>query len=285
MPTAVQARPRRTGFGTEIREIDHYLEFFVKLAGPWVGKDRWMAPVKGSKQHEMIVVPYRPLFKTGIFSLFVLVVAAASWLTYKQGLDEGMATRVEVVEEKEQVAAQLLESVRLVESMRQEIADLRVGGQIDSRANEEVRQTIEGLQSQIAELNEEIRFYKGIMLPNVEEKGLRIERLDVRAAGEPNRYRYSLLLTQVVDKHEYIQGGVQINLVGMLGNAEASLPLNEVSDVSGSIRFRFRYFQNIDGELTVPAGFEPRELTVIAQASGNSSQRQERKFEWQTRGG
>lgn len=233
----------------------------------------------------MIVVPYRPWYKTGVYCLFVVALLASSWLTYRQGVTEGMSTRVEVVKEKELIEARLQESVRQVEAMQQEIADLRVGGQIDTRANEEVRQAVESLQSEIAELNEEIRFYKGIMLPNVEDKGLRIERLDVRRGAEPNRYRYSLLLTQVVEKHEYIQGGVQINLVGVKDDAETSLPLNEISDASNNIRFRFRYFQNIDGELTVPAGFEPRELTVVAQASGNSNQRMERKFEWQQTSG
>lgn len=244
-----------------------------------------MAAVKGSKQFQMVVVPYRPWYKAGVFCLFLLAMSAFSWLTYQYGMSQGLATRVEVIRERDQVKSQLEESLRLIDSMRQEVADLKVGGEIDSRATEEVRQTVESLQNEIAELNEEIRFYKGVMLPNVEEKGLRIERLDVKNSGEPNKYRYSLLLTQVVDKHDYIQGGVKINLVGTQGSSEASLPLDQVSDRDNNIRFRFRYFQNIDGELTLPAGFNPREVMVVAESSGRGGQRLEKRFEWQTRGG
>lgn len=228
----------------------------------------------------MVVVPYRPWHKAGIFCLFLLSLGAFSWLTYQYGMDQGLATRVEVIKERDQIKGQLKESLRLIDAQRQQIADLKVGGQIDSRANEEVRQTVESLQNQVAELNEEIRFYKGVMLPNVEEKGLRIERLDLRAGTEPNKVKYSLLLTQVVDKHDYIQGGVQINLVGTQGDTETILPIDQVSDATNNIRFRFRYFQNIDGEVTLPPGFVPKEIKVVAQASGGP--RLERNFEWQT---
>jgi hypothetical protein len=118
------------------------------------------------------------------------------------------------------------------------------------------------------------------MVPNADEKGLRIERLDLRAAG-PNTWRYSLLLTQVVDEHEYVQGGVRIDLEGRRGGADTTVPLSEVSDVDRSIRFRFRYFQNIDGEMTLPSDFEPRAINVVAQAAGNGGERLERRFTWE----
>ena len=120
------------------------------------------------------------------------------------------------------------------------------------------------------------------MLPNVEDKGLRIERLRVENAGEPNRFKYNLLLTQVVDKHDFVQGDVEINLMGDSAESESSLRLADISpQEQDSIRFRFRYFQNIDGELTLPDGFTPREIMVVAQSAGRSSQRLERRFTWQ----
>ncbi len=242
--------------------------------------------VKGSKQYEMMVVPHRPLYKAGIFCLFLIAMVAFSFLTYEYGMSQGLATKVEVVKEKDEIKAQLTDANRLIGSMRQEVADLKLGGVVDTKANEEVRQTVEVLQDQIAQLNEEIKFYKGVMLPNVEEKGLRIERLDVKNTGEPNRYRYSLLLTQVVDKHNYVQGGVEIALLGREGESEKQLFLSELNEAKqSSIGFRFRYFQNIDGELLVPDGFEPKEVMIIAKSSGRNGQRLEKKFDWQLSGG
>ena len=170
--------------------------------------------------------------------------------------------------------------------MRREIADLRLGGEVDSRATEEVRETIEELQERLALLQEEITFYKGVMVPNVEDKGLRIERLNMLDTPSPNRFRYSLVLTQLVDQHDYVQGGVEINLMGVEGQAPRTIPIGQLDENrEGSIRFRFKYFQNIDGEMTLPDGFEPTEVMIVAQSSGRNPQRLERRFAWQLNGG
>ena len=218
--------------------------------------------------------------------LFVLAMMAFSFLTYEYGMGEGLTLQVEVVKEKDLIKAQLSEATKSVDRMRQEIAGLKLGGEVDSRATEEVRQTVETLQDEIAQLNEEIKFYKGVMVPNAEDKGLRIERLSIEDTPDPNTFRYSLLLTQIVDKHDYVQGGVEIALVGSEGDFDLQLSLSDMSQAEKDIiGFRFRYFQNINGELNVPIGFEPRELVIVARSTGRNSQRLEKKFGWQLNGG
>ena len=245
-----------------------------------------MAAVRGSKQHEMIVVAHRPLQMVSMFCVFVGVIAALCWLTYQTGKDEGLAMKVAVVKERDRIRSQLDDTRKTMDDIRRENADLRLGEEVDSRATEEVRQTVEVLQGRIAQLDEEILFYKGVMVPNVGDRGLRIERLDMQNTAVPNRFRYRLLLTQVVDKHDYVQGGVKISLEGLDGQMEKHLSLGELdSSQPESIRFRFKYFQNVDGELTIPLGFEPREVKIVAQSSGRNAQRLERTFDWQLKGG
>jgi hypothetical protein len=245
-----------------------------------------MAAVRGSKQHEMVVVPYRPLYRTVIFFVFLLFMAALSWLTYEYGMSQGIELKVAVVQERDEIRVQLEEARITIQSMRSEIADLKLGEEVDALATEDVRKTVESLQTRIAQLNEEILFYKGVMAPSVGEKGLRIERLKVQKTTVPDRFKYSLRLTQVVDKHEYVQGGVRINFKGLEGQSEKEFKLSDLDKTrQEAIRFRFKYFQNIDGELTLPQGFEPREVMIVAQPTGGNAQRLEKKFDWQLTGG
>lgn len=239
-----------------------------------------MAAVKGSKLYQMVVVPYRPLYKTMIFIVFLFAMAVFGWLTYEFGNNQGLELKVEVVREKDLISKELGEARALINEMRQEIADLTVGGEIDNQANEEVRYTIENQQNLLAAQNEEISFYKGVMLPNVANKGLRIERLDV-SSNVPGRVRYSLLLTQVVDKHDYVQGAVRISLLGQNDGQEETIQVSESGrDEAEVIKFRFRYFQNIIVEQQLPEGFVPREVMVVAQSSGLNAQRLEKTFDW-----
>ena len=239
-----------------------------------------MAAVKGSKLHHMVVVPYRPLYKAMIFIVFIFAMAIFGWLTYEFGNNQGLELKVEVVREKDLISKELGEARGLINEMRQEIADLTVGGEIDNQANEEVRHTIENQQNLLAAQNEEISFYKGVMLPNVANKGLRIERLDV-SSNVPGRVRYSLLLTQVVDKHDYVQGAVRISLLGQNDGQEETIQISDSGrDEAEAIRFRFRYFQNIMVEQELPNGFVPREVMVVVQTSGLNAQRLEKTFDW-----
>ena len=239
-----------------------------------------MAAVKGSKQYQMVVVPYRPLYKAMIFMSFLAVLGMFCLLTYEYGKNEGLELKVGIVQEKDRIQQELTRSNAMINEMRQQIADLKIGSAIDDKATEEVRQTIESLQGTIAQQNEEISFYKGVMLPNVASKGLRIERLDVTPNAQ-GRVKYSLLLTQVVDKHDFVQGGVEISLRGQDGESVKRLPLSEVDkDKTDAIRFRFRYFQNINGEMVLPDGFEPQEVMIVAQSSGRNAQRLEKTFDW-----
>ncbi|MEM7366197.1 MAG: DUF6776 family protein [Pseudomonadota bacterium] len=242
-----------------------------------------MRAVKGSKHYDMVVVQQRPWYVVGGLVLLVFaLVASLIWSSYQLGMDDGLSTRVWIVQERDDLAQKLKQSVRLTETYRQEVAALKLADEIDLQADVDVQQTISELQTQLAQVQEEVRFYKGVMLPKVEDKGLRIERLRVENSGEPNRFKYNLLLTQVVDKHDYVQGDVEINVVGDEDNPGSNLPLADISTQDqDSIRFRFRYFQNIDGELMLPDGFTPKEVMVVAQSTGRSSQRLERRFTWQ----
>ncbi|MEX2489698.1 MAG: DUF6776 family protein [Pseudomonadales bacterium] len=245
-----------------------------------------MVAVEGSKQHRMVVVPYRPWYRASIIAALTVLMGMAVWSSYQYGLGQGLDLRAEVVEERGILKRQVEERELQIENMRQEIAHLKVGEEVDSRATEEVRQTVESLQTQIAELEEEIQFYKGVMLPNVEQKGLRIERFRLTKTDEPGRVRYNLLLTQVVDEHEFIQGGVSINVTGTQDGDDLTLSLAEITAQDRDTRgFKFRYFQNIDGEFIFPEGFEPGVVNVTAQSSGGNSRKRGKSFPWQPSGG
>ena len=71
---------------------------------------------------------------------------------------QGIELKVAIVQERDEIRVQLDKARAIIQSMRSEIADLKLGGEVDALATEEVRKTVESLQSRIAQLNEEILF-------------------------------------------------------------------------------------------------------------------------------
>ena len=152
----------------------------------------------------------------------------------------------ETAEKTKQLREELLAASEQIKLMRKEVATLRVGSAIDEKANAEIRDTVELQQKSIADLKEEISFYKGVMAPGSDQKGLRVESFDVSIPDASNKVEYSLLLTQVVENHELVQGKVEVSVSGMMGRTEEILALNKLDDDKAHpVSFRFRYFQNI----------------------------------------
>ena len=240
-----------------------------------------MGKVKGSKQHQMVVVPHRPWMRVWIFCFGLATVAALCGLTYLHGLDEGLAAKRGLLVERDALLISLARTEKVLAQTRQELADVKLGGEVDVLANEEVRQSVEALQSQIAELNEEIRFYKGVMVPNADSTGLRIEQFAISATEVPDRFHYSMHLTQIVEKHEYVIGTVKIAVVGMLDGNKKNYQLSEVSESKLSqIKFRFRYFQKIAGDVILPDGFIPEQMIVVVLPSDQKVRGLDKTFEW-----
>ena len=131
-------------------------------------------------------------------------------------------------------------------------------------------------------LEEEVSFYKGIMVPSDKDKGLRISKIDIQTLDQANKYRYSIMLTQVADNSRYIKGIAAVNLVGAEGGVRKIIRLRELDEKVDDlgVKFSFRYFQEIVGEISIPAHFNVEQVQIVLQSSGNKAQRVEETIKW-----
>lgn len=171
-----------------------------------------------------------------------------------------------------------------VAEMRQRIFHLEMGGDIEYQVTEELRATIGGLQDEVAALEEEIRFYKGLMSPGDGEAGLRIEQFSLRPGLDEGRVRFSLLLIQVAEKHQEVQGEVRAMLNGTRNGSEESLDFTSLMADEQSFNIRFRYFYDLTGEISVPDNFIPS--SVLVNASFDRRRKKlEQEFAWELEDG
>lgn len=241
-----------------------------------------MAVVKGSKQDRLSLIRYDPwqrFWRTVYFLLFVAMVAAGCFFAGQYASLEKVNT---LSAERDQLQAQIMAADQEIRGFRQRVGVLEKGGEVDRQAAEGIRQTVKELKVQIATLEEEVSFYKGIMAPSGQDKGLRISKIDIQPLDKPGAFRYSIMMTQVADNTSYIKGLAAINFVGMEGGKRKIIPLRELDskiDELG-VKFSFRYFQEVSGELSVPANFIIEQVQVVLQSSGSKAQRVEETIEW-----
>lgn len=241
-----------------------------------------MGAVKGSKQQRMVVVPYRPWRRAVSVLLFLSVSAAAVYGSYWFGQNRSQSLQEEAVAERDRLRVELADSTEEADRLRQEVVNLKLGAEVDRKASEGVRNEVLELKSEIAGLQEDISFYRGLMSPSDNARGLTIGSLNVISTGVPRQYEYKLVVQQLATKHDLLNGSLQFTIVGRQGEQLITLPLKDVSDnvSSENIKLRFKYFQTIEGRISLPESFEPERIELVAKSSGREPVEVEKKFGW-----
>jgi Tfp pilus assembly protein PilO len=231
---------------------------------------------------EYVVIRHRPgyrLRRTMILLAFTVVAAIAG---YAAGMAQG-GFRFSSAEASNEQLAQELRSLRdQFRTARQNLVNLERGRAIDEQALREARNTIVGLETRISELEADLTFYRNIMAPSETSKGLQVDSFTLASARGDNTYRFKMVLTQVGNNNSFIAGQVAVNIIGRLDGEKEVIALRDLSDdiEDLGVRFRFRYFQDVEGTLSLPQGFEPYEIQVVAQAQGRNASQAERTFDW-----
>lgn len=239
--------------------------------------------VKGSKQEKMVVVPHRPVRRVFIISALVLVVGATAVGSFMYGYNNTLQAQQTVQASQEELTAQLATVQTENSDLRRQVAILDRSSVMDQRATEEVQSTIRGLRDRVAQLEEDIVYYRQVVSEEIEDTGLIISQLDIDATRVKNRYRYKIVMRQQdADGDTFLIGYVNVNLVGTQGEQQQILALRDLSAEQDQldIRLRFKYFQNIEGELILPDEFVPERLQIAAVSSEPVEKNINQNFSW-----
>ncbi len=244
-----------------------------------------MAVVEGSVQDELVIVRrakgYR--FRRAFWLAILILITAGGGYLY--GYFDSYTQMKVLKEENGYLKDGLRTSEKTIEDLSQRVAVLEKGGEVDRQAADGFRETVKSLKDQVSVLEQEVAFYKGIMAPGSADKGLRISRIDLDAINA-NQYSYAVMMTQVVDNTNYVQGEVAVNVIGLRSGEHEVIALRDLDDNISElgIPFRFRYFQELKGVLNLPEGFIPQQLQVVMQSRGQNSQRVEETRNWNSEG-
>lgn len=236
----------------------------------------------GSSDPQMILVANKPGL-TGwqwLQRFLVLMVVAVSCLVL--GYYLGIRDEIAIIQERSDLKQNQQELQQQLLDVQGKAAIHKHGSELERQASERVRQENILLQNRVSDLEEAVSFYKSIMAPQKGSKGLNVERMEIAGTYQPGRFKYKLVLTQVADNRAYVSGKVKLNLLGIQEGKKQSIAFGDISNdiESKGANFKFRYFQDVKGEIVIPEDFLPEQVEVIAESTGRKSTRLEKRFDW-----
>ena len=235
-----------------------------------------------SSQYET-VIQRRHVRRREIQVLVALVVTglllAAGFYLGQRAAYSGMGIDPEVYREMERAAPEAAGQLQKLEE-KLDISGTR--NEVDRASLELVRKDIAGQKEQILRLEESLTFYQTLMSPGDIAKGLALRPIEVVATNSERRFAFRIVARQESRKHSVLKGTLSVKVQGVADQKEISLSLSVLSEEveSENIALRFRYFQTVEGELELPAGFEPQTIVIVARSVSPTKAEIVEQFPW-----
>ncbi|MFT4863442.1 MAG: hypothetical protein ACI95C_002673 [Pseudohongiellaceae bacterium] len=243
--------------------------------------------VKGSKQERMIVVPYRPARRFLVALVLLLGVGGSAAGGFLYGYYITLQNQESELAGRGDLSRDLGKFQTENSELRRQVAILDRSSVMDQRATEEVQTTIMSLRERVAQLEQDIVYYRQVVSDETGETGLVISQLDIATTNTSGVYSYKLVLRQLdADGDTFLLGFVNVNIVGRQGDEQIIVPLRQVSEEQEQldIRLRFKYFQNIEGSLQLPEGFRPERVQIAAVSQEPVEKNINQDFSWVVEG-
>lgn len=223
-----------------------------------------------------------PLWQTLI--VLVIIMALVAWIVwqafdfgrYRAGFDSSQVGTVRnaLHEELTELRAQNSE-------LRQRLAVLERGDQVDKKAGESAREQFRQLQEDRSRLEKEVAFLRSIVTPDQSEEGLQIKDFSLRTGGKDDDYRFRFVLTRSKKGKNRVKGKVSVSLFGISDGKIIEVEPDAITvGKKSAIDFRFKNFQTLEGVVRLPEGFAPDSLMLKINPTTKGYDEFVRRFDW-----
>ena len=209
----------------------------------------------------------------------VLVAIALMAVSLTVGLVVGQWSGKEAVLQNGALLQRLNALEGLQQSLERELAASKLAADVQEQAAQELQQRLTQLLGEKVELENAVSFYRDLMEVGAKREGLRVASFTVLATNTPQIFQFSILVTQIAEKRKYVAGDIQLKVIGILQGGRQEVIFDAKNAVVGfPLKLRFKYFQDLVGQIRLPSDFIPERVSISVQQNGKKTAGAD--FEW-----
>ncbi len=237
---------------------------------------------------KLVVRPHAPRRRAVLLGLSALLAALILYAAFELGRYDAGFRVVDSVRGALSASARIrtLEAENARERTQLEAAE--VARRVDREGYRQVERSLGEMQSQIARLNQDLSFYRGLVQPDslvhvkVQQMQIVPDAAGPEAAGQ---YHLKFVLMQTGKPASVVAGSAALAVDGLLHGKPASLSFAELSpNRRVSLAYSFRYFEDFDELVRLPQGFEPTRIGVEIHSGKDTSHSFRQAFVWKAQG-
>jgi hypothetical protein len=211
---------------------------------------------------KLVVRSHTPKRRAVMIGLVVLAAAAALYAAFEIGRYEAGFRVVDSVRGALSASARIrgLEAENMKQRTQLEAAE--VARRVDREGYKQVERSLGDMQSQIARLNQDLSFYRGLVQPD-SIIHVKVQQMQIVPEAVAGHYRLKFVLMQTGKPDNVVTGSTTVTVDGLTQGKPLDLTLAQVTTTRRvSLAYSFRYFQEYDEPIQLPLGFEPTRVGV-----------------------
>lgn len=231
---------------------------------------------------QLVVKSYHPWRRRVLATVLGLALPLIGWGLFDYGRHRAGFDSWEAAQEKRAMQDAIDGLQESNDELRQQVANAERAREIDKQAYADIDASLESMQNEIAELKEEVAFYRGIVSPQDAFQGVRVQNLRLTSNGGERGYSYKVVLVQTIKARRSTRGQVKLTVQGLLDQAQKEYTFGELSGRSAEgEKFRFKYFGKMEGDIILPPDFIPTRVVVHVTVASPKRSEVEAVFAWQ----
>lgn len=215
-------------------------------------------------------------------AVVLTIISIFIWGSFEYGRHVAGFDQADYDQEIEILRLSLDEQTAKKEQALRDNARLSRGSDIQKDASSQINETLAECEDNTLKMREELTFYHNIVSPGKAKREIKVNKVTLHPDNKGG-YTYKVVLIQI-GRHDYVQRGyIELSFQGVKADGtEVRLDLPTVSVKKATKRqlFGFKYFQNFEGGIRFPDGFEPLSLYVKALPKSAKVPRVEKVYPW-----
>lgn len=235
----------------------------------------------------LVIRPYAPRRRALLIAAAVLLGLFLLYLAFEFGRYDAGYRVIDAVRGALSTSARIRALEAENERQRTQLEAADVARRVDREGYKQVERSLGDMQSQIARLNQDLSFYRGLVQPDstVHLKVQQMQIVPETGSVPAGRYRLKFVLMQTGKPESNVYGSTAIAVDGILKGKPLNLSFAEVSvNRRVSLTYSFRYFEEFDEPIQLPAGFEPTRVETEIHSGRDSGHGFRQAFVWKAQG-
>jgi hypothetical protein len=230
----------------------------------------------------LVIRTHAPARRLILVSIALVLALFAMYIVYELGRFNAGYDRLEAAQQRTELEVEIERLSKANRELRTQLAELdtiRIGR---AREQAEVTRTIGDLQAQVARQTQELAFYRGIVAQSATAVGVKVQQVHITSGNKAQKFVVHIALVRSVRPDTVAIGTVGLSIDGAASDGKP-MTLDLAALTPGKqkeLPFNFRYFENLDQDVALPAGFQPEKVAIEVRSNKKDVAPASQSFPW-----